>query len=150
MVDIELVQEKLRALEEYIRELETYQCLSREKLESSKKDLWAVEHGLQLAIECILDIGNHIIADERLGNPTSYREIVEILGRSGVISPELTSALRGMAGFRNILIHEYLKVDINQVHRSLQEGPPQFKKFVREILDYAGIIQEDEGTGNSQ
>lgn len=35
MVDIELVQEKLRALEEYIRELETYQCLSREKLESS-------------------------------------------------------------------------------------------------------------------
>lgn len=136
MTNVELVREKLRALEEYISELENFQSFTVEQLRSSKRDLWAVAHGLQISIECILDIGNHIIADNKLGNPTNYREIVEILGRRGVISAELAEELKEMPGFRNILIHEYLKVDVEKVHKNLQKAPAQFQKFIGFINRY--------------
>lgn len=136
MTNIELVREKLKALEEYVSELEKCQNLTVEQLKSSKRDLWAVAHGLQISIECILDIGNHIIADDKLGNPTNYREIIEILGREGVIPLEFGKELKDMPGFRNILIHEYLKVDVEKVHQNLQKAPTQFQKFIGFINHY--------------
>lgn len=136
MVEEETIQERLKALQEYVSELKKYQSLSSDHLKSNTGDLWKVEHGLQLSIECILDIGNHIIAEERLGSPKNYNEIIELLGEKGIIPSELASTMVGMAGFRNVLIHEYLKVDSNKVHENLQKGPAQFEQFIKAILQY--------------
>lgn len=138
MTNPELVREKLKLLEDYFIELEKLRSITPAQLREDKKDLWAVEHGLQLAIECVLDIGNHIIADDRLGNPSSYREIIEILSAAGVLPAAFAQELRGMPGFRNILIHEYQKVDPDQVHRNLQTAPEQFRQFIGYITRYLG------------
>ncbi len=138
MLDLETIKERLRALEEYVFEIKKYQHLTKEYLESNLGELWKVEHGLQLAIECVLDIGNHIIAEENLGSPKTYKEIIEILGDKKVIPSELAKEMKGIAGFRNILIHDYIKVDVNEVHRNLQEGPKQFEQFIKIIIKYIG------------
>jgi uncharacterized protein YutE (UPF0331/DUF86 family) len=136
MVDRETILERIKTLEKYLDELKKYQNLSQEQLKSDLGELWKVEHGLQLAIECILDIGNHVITEERLGTPQSYHEIVELLGEKRVIPAELANEMAGIAGFRNILIHEYLKVDAQKVHENLQKGPAQFERFIRAILEH--------------
>jgi uncharacterized protein YutE (UPF0331/DUF86 family) len=92
-----------------------------------------VEHGLQLAIECILDIGNHLVAGEQLGSPQSYREIIEPLGARGILPHDFVARMRGMPGFRNILVHDYLAVDTSIVWDMLQGGPAQFNEFIRHI-----------------
>jgi len=138
MLDLGTIKERLKALEEYVGELKKYQHLTKEDIESNLGELWKIEHGLQLAIECVLDIGNHIIAEENLGSPKTYREIIVILGHKSVVPSELTKEMEGIAGFRNILIHEYVKVDVNEVYRNLQKGPKQFEEFIKAIMKYIG------------
>lgn len=136
MVDIIIVSEKLRSLETYINKLKEYRKITFEVFITSIDDQWKVERGLQLAIECILDIGNHIIADENLGNPKEYKEIIEILGNSKVINMDLAKKMEGIAGFRNILIHEYPKLDNSKIFDYLQKSPEQFEEFARDIINY--------------
>ena len=69
-----------------------------------------VERTLHLAIESSLDIANHIIADERFREPKSNRDIFEVLFENKLISKEKATNLQKMAQFRNILVHDYLKV----------------------------------------
>jgi uncharacterized protein YutE (UPF0331/DUF86 family) len=92
-----------------------------------------IEHGLQLAIECVLDVGNQLIAGEHLGTPQSYREVIELLGQRGILPSDFVSAMRGMPGFRNILVHDYLAVDPGMVWDMLQAGPVQFREFIQYV-----------------
>jgi uncharacterized protein YutE (UPF0331/DUF86 family) len=134
MIDRQTLCRRLHALEEYSTELERMAAvLSRSTFDAELGTQWMVEHGLQLAIECILDIGNHLVAGEQLGSPQSYREIIELLGKRGILPNDFVARVRGMPGFRNILVHDYLAVDTSIVWDMLQGGPAQFKEFIGHI-----------------
>lgn len=139
MVDEEVIRERLKALDQYSTELRKYQDLTLKELMSELGELWKIEHGLQLVAECILDIGNHIITEYRLGHPKVYRDIIQLLGDNKVIPSKFAQEMEGIAGFRNILIHEYMKVDISKVYQYLQKGPDQFEKFAQHIYEYLNM-----------
>lgn len=136
MVAREIVLEKLAALEEYVAELQKFGEITETELAKDLGERWKVEHGLLVSIECILDIGSHIISDERLGRPQTYQEIIDILSAKKVIPAELAGSMSGMTGFRNMLIHEYGKIDIRRVRENLIEAPAQFSAFIRAITEY--------------
>lgn len=46
-----------------------------------------------------------------LGNPADYREIFDLLESGGVLEPEVTRKVRGIAGYRNRLVHDYARID---------------------------------------
>ena len=75
------------------------------------------ERNLRLAIECVLDTGNHIIADRGYEKPESYADVFRILFDNKVISSKLYKNLEGMAAFRNVLVHDYLRLDRTRVHK---------------------------------
>lgn len=78
------------------------------KLEEYRGDTdsqWIVERGLELGSSMILDIGNHILAGVYRTAAEEYEEILEKLGEKRVISEGLYEELRGLGGFRNILVH---------------------------------------------
>ena len=54
----------------------------------------------------------------------------------GIVPNEFAYHFAPIAGFRNILVHEYSKVDLKEVHRHLQESLPDFDKFARYIANY--------------
>lgn len=63
----------------------------------------------------------------------------------GVVSDELRHQLAGAGGFRNILVHEYAKIDVSEVAAALPEAPGLFRSFMREVqawLDTYGDSQE--------
>ena len=135
MIDRETICRRLHALEAYTAELERLGAsISRAAFESELSTQWTVEHGLQLAIACILDIGNHLVAAEGLGSPDSYRAVIEALGEHGIVPPEFVASVRGMPGFRNILVHDYLAVDVKVVWAMLHSGPAQFREFIGHIV----------------
>jgi uncharacterized protein YutE (UPF0331/DUF86 family) len=141
MIDRATICRRLHALEAYTAELEQLGAtLSRAEFDSALGRQWMVEHGLQLAIECILDIGNHLVAAERLGTPQSYREVIELLGQTGILPQEFVSRVRGMPGFRNILVHDYLRVDTSVVWGMLQDGPTHFREFLRHIAAHVRAL----------
>ena len=105
MTDRDLIDKKLARIETCVQELRT---LSRpaEILHDKREERFA-EHTLQIAIQAALDVASHIVSDERLGEPRTNREIVDLLERSGWIASTLADAMRRMVGFRNILVHGY-------------------------------------------
>lgn len=78
-----------------------------------------VERNLEVAAQCCIDICHRIIALEGAQKPSSYYEAILRMGELGILSPAFARHLAPIAGLRNILIHEYLTVDWNEVYASL-------------------------------
>lgn len=68
----------------------------------------------------------------------------EIIGKATKrLSPELKSVYsdvdwKQIAGLRDILIHGYLKVNLNRVWGIIEQNPPQLKQTIEEILHQQG------------
>jgi len=94
------------------------------------------ERNLEVAIQAVLDIGNHIIAASGWRSPDRYADILDILAEQGVVPEALALDLRGMAQFRNILVHEYLRIDQRTVYDILQTKVDQFEQFACYVVGW--------------
>ena len=116
MIDKNLIKKKLGELENYIRTLEGLRTYSITELQKSCEKLWSVEHGLQLTVQLVIDMGNHILAAIGEQEIEDYVDVIDKLVERGIVPSAFAQTIRGMAGFRNILIQEYATVDIKKVY----------------------------------
>lgn len=91
----------------------------------------AAERNLHLALETLLDVGNHVIAERGCRKPETYADILDILAEQQVIDRELHARLAGMAAFRNLLVHDYLRLDRRRVYQIIQEQLPPLEELSR-------------------
>ena len=89
-----------------------------------------------MAIEACLDIATHVLADRRLRAPSTYAETFEILANAGLLSPGLARDMIEMTGFRNIVMHEYARIDADVVIRILRTGLKDLRRFEAEALSW--------------
>ena len=118
MTDAGTVAKKLAEIETYLAQLRREAKL--DLIEDDVKEERFVTHTLQLAIQAALDIANHIVADDRLGEATSYGELFALMSKGGWIETELAEKLRGMAGFRDLVVHGYGDVDLAKMRRIVE------------------------------
>ena len=131
-VRAEVVREKLLDLGETVGRLRGWLPVTMERLERDLMLQWAVEHGLQIAAEGLFDVGSHILAGEFQESVDEYREIPVRLRGRGVLSEATVTRLEGLAGFRNVLVHEYATVDLRRVHAGL-DRLDDFDAFVADV-----------------
>lgn len=136
MIDRESIVARLAKLRENVHNLKQLQSYSLDEFSGNFMIYNATEHLLQTSIECILDIGNHIISGLGLKRPESYSGTVTILGQEGIVPHDFCQELEGMAGFRNILVHEYLMVDLRIVYEVLQSRLSDFQTFAEHICAF--------------
>ena len=115
------------------RRLEAAVAAGRDRFVSDEDLHLKAERCLQLAIQSILDLGAHLIADRGLNRPGTYEEVVPELGRAGILPADLVERLSGIAGLRNILVHDYLTVDRGRLFDDLTSGLGDFEDFARAI-----------------
>ena len=127
----ESVRQRLLRLEETVSGLETVLAARRASPAVGLLDGWAAERGLQIGAETILDIGNHILTAHFGVSPQDYEDIITQLGAQGVIDADLQGRLKGLGGFRNVLVHGYLRIDPARVDAALQRAPVDFRDFAR-------------------
>ena len=123
------MQSRLNALEDYLAKLRAFKKFSKEEFlkNSALHDL--AERYLHLLTESLIDIGNHLVADQNLGSPGSYREIFQKLDEAEIISEELSLKLQDWTGYRNILVHGYLKVDHSVAYEIIKEDFKEIEEF---------------------
>lgn len=131
MTDAELLAKKLAQIETYVRELR--ELAHPERMEDDLREQRFVLHTLQLAVQAALDAASHVVSDERLGEPATYRDLFDLLANGGWIAPELAAPLRRMAGFRNLLIHEYAGVDLALVRQILADHLDDLLSFAEAL-----------------
>ncbi|MBE3571568.1 MAG: DUF86 domain-containing protein [Moorella humiferrea] len=95
-----------------------------------------VERDMELAITCVMDIGNHIISAMDLPEPETYADIPLILGNEGIIPKDLARKLAGAVRFRNILV---MDIDRRLVYKHLQTGLDDLVEFIYGIGKFLGI-----------
>ena len=127
------IRERLLRLEDVSSRLEELGRLDGTQLRESFRDAWAVERGLQLAAEIVFDIGNHILSAHFGKSAQDYEDIVAPLGGVGVISATTLERLKGLGGFRNILVHGYIRIDPDHVIAHLRDAPARFSEFNRDV-----------------
>jgi len=71
---------------------------------------------LQRACEATIDMAMHFIKIKKLGVPKDSRDAFTLLEAAHLIPKELSDQLANMVGFRNIIIHEYTKINYNIVN----------------------------------
>lgn len=120
MLRPEVIRRRLRKLDEYLVILDGLRRYTLDEFLASPERYGSAERFLQLAVEALLDVGSHVIAELELGTVEAYSDIPKILAGKGYISSELAEQWIRMIGFRNILVHEYLDVDRRLVYEILQ------------------------------
>jgi uncharacterized protein YutE (UPF0331/DUF86 family) len=69
------------------------------------------------------------VADRRLRVPETGAQSFEILAEAQLLARELGDALAKMVGFRNILVHDYTRLDPAVVVRVLREDALDLRRF---------------------
>ena len=120
MVRTESIRKRLRLLDEYRATLYQLQGCTLDEFVSDPKNFGSAERFMQIAIEALIDLGNHVIAEQGLGMVDAYSDIPTILAEHGYITPELSATWIKMIGFRNLLVHDYADIDRAKVYDVLQ------------------------------
>ena len=136
MVDEGLIGRKLAAIETYLGQLKEFSGFSLENYEADWKAQRAVERTLQILIEQCVDIANHLISDRAMRMPSGYSDTFKVLVENGVIDEELFRSLERMARFRNLIVHQYEKIDPAIVLKILRESLPDVDKYKKAVIGF--------------
>jgi uncharacterized protein YutE (UPF0331/DUF86 family) len=130
------IASKLEMLDEYIAILKGYQHHDVEDLMRDHTLRGAVERYIEVALECMIDIGEMIISKEKLKRPDTYRDVFLLLGEHGILPDDFAKDLAPAAGFRNVLVHMYAKIDIDRLYYYLENNLEDIERFGEYIARY--------------
>ena len=134
MVDKPLILRKLTELDEYLKQMGEFSSVTLEEYLRDWKVQRIVERTLQMMIETCADIANHIISDRGYRTPDNYGDTFRVLHENGVFKSDLFEIMLKMARFRNIVVHQYDKVDEAIVIGILRNNLNNFTAYRDAIL----------------
>jgi uncharacterized protein YutE (UPF0331/DUF86 family) len=122
-------------MNENLKILEEFKGISFAEFAGDPKIYKLAERCFQLCIECIIDIAHYLIAQNQWEQPLNTKEAIMSLGDHGVLPELFAESIAGMAGFRNILVHGYTRIDRAIVYDNLKKLE-DFRDFQKYILNY--------------
>ncbi len=128
------IERRLDELSERLARLEALRNRPRQDFDQDPFLRDIVERNLEISAQCCIDIGHRIIALENARKPADYFEAFLILGEAGILSMDFAKNIAPIAGFRNVLVHEYLKLDWELVFENLQK--------MDELAEFYGVIRK--------
>lgn len=129
MVDQEIFSRRLDALAGYLSKIKAFSETSRDEFVAQPAIHDLAERYLHLAMECVLDLSNHYLASESIGTPETYKDSFLLISEAGRMESELAQQLASWAGFRNILVHEYLAIDHGLAWDAIQKDLGDLEAF---------------------
>jgi len=135
VIDRERVLAKLDELDGYLAELRSIAPERFEDYQRVEKKR-ACERLLQVSVEAVVDVWALLVAGLRLGLPGEEDDLFEKLAGRGVISPPVAGTLKRMKGLRNLLVHEYGRINDELVFTTVRHRLGDFDAFKGDILAF--------------
>lgn len=142
MIDIDLVRRKLSRLNMYLDKLK---AVSIKELNDYLEDTYlkfSVERLIQLIVERATDINNHVVVETKNRPPEDYSISFIKAAGAGLISRKLADRLKGSAGMRNILVHEYMDVDDEIVYKTIPIAIKDYKEYIKEAEKFIETLED--------
>ena len=127
----------LEQLGKLIGQAEEYKSMvDRKRFLTDQMAQDAVSRNLQQVLEAMITVGEMIIAENNFRKPAEHNEVFDILGENKVYPKKFSDQLWKIGGFRSVLVHDYVSLDLNMVYDNLEKGIPIFKKYTRYIARF--------------
>lgn len=131
MVDSDIIAQRLERLKIYVKMLRNLQKGGKKKVCKDDIHFAAMERYLQLAVECVLAVGNHIIAGLNLRKPSTYEQIIQILGEEKVITKKAMTLARTVPSLRTFLVHDCNTMEREKLFDAAKENLPAFEELAK-------------------
>lgn len=134
MIDNNKIRRKINTLQQNIKFLDSLRQMSGADFVADPRNYLSATRVLQISVEAMIDIANHIIAREGLGIPQTYHDAIKILIREGYLPNDKEATFRAMIRFRNRAVHMYDEIDEQEIYRIICEYLGDFQDFMDSMI----------------
>ncbi|MFQ5661822.1 MAG: DUF86 domain-containing protein [Candidatus Paceibacteria bacterium] len=133
----EFIYKKLEAITGYTKELSDFLELNTdEQIMSDSGKLHISERLVQLIVDNMIDINQHFIRELNLEIPDDLQGSFFILGENDILPKEFAFKIAPVTGVRNILVHQYEKLDKEMFIHNIRRNFSDFEKYAQYIVKY--------------
>lgn len=100
----------------------------------------AVERILTQLVELATSVNQHVAGARLRWAATSYRDAFDLAVECGLIDSDLRDELLPSVGLRNILVHEYLEVDVDKVRAAIPLAIAGYRRYVHQSAAFVADI----------
>ena len=129
-----------KRIETYLDEIANESMIMKSALEKSDEEivqspliLRGLKYSIVLISEAIANALQHILAKKYYISITGYTQCFENAHQHSIISESLYKRLKPFVSFRNMLVHQYWRIDDMIFLANLREGIDDFQLFMTEI-----------------
>ena len=138
MADKDILWSKISSMQKHVDRIKAKRHVDLSQFLQDIDRQESVLFNLQMAVQNCVDLAAHIVAEEGLGVAGSTSELFYLLEEQGYIGQDLTERMIRAIGFRNLIVHEYGKLDLEAVFRVSQENITDLEEFARTIGELFG------------
>lgn len=129
------IKDKVDEIEKYLKELEEIKIDDFEQYKIDFKSKALYERYFEKIVEAIVDLAFLIIKEEKLKIPEEDKDAFDILAQKEIINQELAERLKNAKGMRNIIAHEYGKLNdklvFDAVNEEIERDAEEFIESIR-------------------
>lgn len=142
VINIDLIRRKLSRLTMYLERLKP---ILKKRLEDYLKDdylRFSTERLIQLIVECAADINNHVVVKQGHRPPEDYKSSFLKAAEAGLISRKLAEHIKGSAGMRNILVHEYMDIDDKMIFETVPLAMKHYREYCQQVYAFIEKLEK--------
>jgi len=133
MVNQDVLRKKAQYIEANLDKLSYLRKMNSQEFSEDFRNIETTKHLLQVSIEAMLDIANHIIARNRWGTPAKSADSIRILREKGYFSQKEEELFGKMIKFRNRIVHLYHDIHDQELYKILHDNLQDFSLFLKAI-----------------
>jgi len=99
-----------------------------------------VERILTQLVELAAAINEHVVGARLQRVATSYRESFELAEECGLLDKQLRDDLLPSIGMRNLLVHEYLEIDLARVAAAVPLALSCYRRYVQQVASFVSRL----------
>lgn len=134
MIDRLVLTRRIEEVDRHLAKIEPYASRSLDDFLGDSVIQDVVEYNLFQMVNHLIDIVQHIAVDEEYGFPQTAYEAAHLLLEKGILNAGDLEVFRKMVGFRNVVGHDYLRINKKTVFSILTEGRKEIKDLVGKIV----------------
>lgn len=137
MLNKEFVEKKVSLIEEDIKRLKDFGNMTAEEIFLNYEKQATVERLMERIIARAIDINQYLIRQlNKDVIPQNYRQTFLILFDLGIYDEKFGERISKSIGIRNVLIHDYDKIDFKLLYSSISDCISDYIKYCNYIIDF--------------
>jgi uncharacterized protein YutE (UPF0331/DUF86 family) len=135
-LDPSIVQARLSVMRRLLDDLAGVGAAGQPPLAENRMLRYGIERILTQLVELAAAINEHVVGARLQRVATSYRESFELAEECGLIDKQLRDDLLPSVGMRNVLMHEYLEIDLRKVAVAVPLALSCYRRYVQQAAEF--------------